>query len=112
MFRKYAAVLLPAIIFLLGGVQTALADGVIDRVEAGQLIVLVGGAIATFFLPLASGAWAGALKVGSAVLVAGGALVIPLVFGFSAEALVIFALAVLSAVATEIGVESRIEATA
>lgn len=109
MFRKYAAALLPALIVLLGALQTAIADGVVSEAEAGQMIVMLGGVIATYFVPLSDGAWAGALKTSSALMAATGVLIIPLVFGFTWESAVIFALAALNAIATEIGVESRVE---
>lgn len=109
MLRKYAAAILPALIILLGALQTALADNVIDQLEAGQLLALVAGVITTYFVPLLEGRWAGGLKTGAAVLAAVATLILPLVFGFTWQALVIVALAALNAIATEIGVQSRVE---
>lgn len=107
MLRKYAAAILPALIILLGALQTALADNVIDQVEAGQLIALVAGVVTTYFVPLSSGRWAGALKTGAAVLAAIATLIVPLIVGFSWQSLIVVALAVLQALATEIGVHVR-----
>lgn len=109
MLRKYAAAILPALIILLGALQTALADNVIDQVEAGQLLALVAGVITTYFVPLVDGRWSGLLKTGAAVLAAIATMILPLVFGFTWQALVIVALAALNAIATEIGVQSRVE---
>ncbi|MFN4000858.1 hypothetical protein [Microcella sp.] len=109
MLRKYAAALLPAIIILLGALQTALADNVIDQVEAGQLLALVAGVITSYLVPLSAGRWAGLLKTGAAVLAAVATLLIPLLVGFTWQALIIVALAALQAIATEIGVNVRVE---
>ena len=110
MLRKYAAALLPAIIILLGALQTALADNTISRVEASQLIVLVAGVVATYFVPLAKGAWAGALKTSMAILAAIATLLVALIIDFTWQALIIVALAGLQVLATEIGVHVRTDA--
>jgi hypothetical protein len=107
MLRKYAAAILPAIIILLGALQTALADGIVDVTEGGQLIALTAGVGGTYLVRLVDGPWAGALKTGSAILAAIATLIIPLVLGFSWQALVIVALAALQVLATEIGVQYR-----
>lgn len=109
LFRKYAAALLPAVIVLLGALQTALADNVIDATEGGQLIALLAGVGLTYFVPLLAGVWAGALKTGFAALAAIATLIIPFITGFSWQALVIIFLAVLQAIATQIGVAARTE---
>lgn len=105
--KKYLAALLPGIIILVGGLQTALADDRIDATEGGQLIALTAGVIITFVVPIVDGRWAGLLKTGSAMVAAVATLIIPLLLGFSWQALVIVALAALSALATEIGVQVR-----
>jgi hypothetical protein len=105
--RTYLAALLPAAIILLGALQVALTDNVIDQVEAGQLIVAAAGVVTTYLVPLFGGIWAGLFKTGAATLAAVGTLIIPLVFGFSWAALVIVALTALQAIATEIGVQVR-----
>lgn len=109
LFRKYAAALLPAAIVLLGALQTALADSVIDATEGGQLLALLAGVGGAYLVPLLHGAWAGALKTGFASLAAIATLVIPFITGFSWQALVIIFLAVLQAIATEVGVNVRTE---
>lgn len=105
--KKYLAALLPGIIILFGGLQTALADERIDATEGGQLLALTAGVLLTYVVPIVGGKWAGLLKTGSAILAAVATLIIPLVLGFSWQSLVIFALAALSALATEIGVQVR-----
>lgn len=105
--KKYLAALLPGFIILFGGLQTALADDRIDAVEGGQLIALTAGVLITFVVPIVDGRWAGLLKTGAAMVAAVATLIIPLFLGFSWQALVIVALAALSALATEIGVQVR-----
>lgn len=105
--KKYLAALLPGFIILFGGLQTALADDRIDSVEGGQLLALTAGVLVTFVVPIVDGHWRGLFKTGSAIFAAVATLIIPLVLGFSWQALVIFALAALSALATEIGVQVR-----
>jgi len=108
MLKKYAAALLPALVILLGALQLAIADGLIDETEGGQLIALVAGLVLTYVLPIVENArWKGALKTGAAIAAAAAALVIPLITGFTLEGLLIFAIAVISALATDIGVELR-----
>lgn len=110
--KKYLAALLPGFIILFGGLQTALADDRIDAVEGGQLIALTAGVLITFVVPIVDGRWAGLLKTGAAMVAAVATLIIPLILGFSWQALVIVALAALSALATEIGVQVREKAPA
>lgn len=109
MLRHYAAAVLPAIIILLGALQVALADGVIDVTEGGQLIALVAGVGGTYLVRIIDGPWQGAFKTGFAILAAVATLIIPLVIGFTWQALVIVALAALQALATEIGVQVRLD---
>lgn len=106
-FRTYAAALLPAVITLLGALQLAIADNIIDETEAGQLIVTFAGVVITYLVPVFDGKWRGLFKTGFSVLAAVGTLIVPLVTGFTWTALVIFGLALLNAVATEIGVQIR-----
>lgn len=107
--KKYAAALLPGFIILFGGLQTALADDRIDSIEGGQLLALTAGVLVTFVVPVVDGRWRGLFKTGSAIFAAVATLIIPLVLGFTWQSLVIFALAALSALATEIGVQVRSE---
>lgn len=105
--KRYLAALLPGFIILFGGLQTSLADDRIDAVEGGQMIALTAGVLITFVVPIVDGRWAGLLKTGAAMVAAVATLIIPLILGFSWQALVIVALAALSALATEIGVQVR-----
>lgn len=105
--RKYAAAILPALIILFGAVQVAIADGTVNETEGGQLLALIAGLVITFWVPLTKGRWAGALKTGAAILAAVATLIIPLVSGFSWTALLVFGIAALQALATEIGVQVR-----
>lgn len=105
--RTFAAALLPAAFLILGAVQVAIADNRIDEVEGGQLIALAAGPVFQYFLPLLPGKWAGGLKTGFAVLAAIATLIIPLVIGFTWQALVLVGLAAVQALATEIGVQLR-----
>lgn len=108
MIRKFAAAIIPAAVTLLGALQVAIADGAVDQTEAGQLIALVAGVAVTYFVPLLSGAWAGGLKVGASLLAAVATLIVPLFTGFTTEALVVFVLALLNALGTELGVAARV----
>lgn len=108
--KKYLAALLPGIIILFGGLQTALADERIDSTEGSQLLALTAGIIVTFVVPIVDGRWRGLFKTGAAIFAAVATLIIPLLLGFTWQSLVIFALAALSALATEIGVQVRADA--
>jgi hypothetical protein len=105
--KKYLAALLPGFIILFGGLQTALADDRINDIEGGQLLALTAGVIVTFVVPVVDGRWRGLFKTGAAIFAAVATLIIPLILGFTWQSLVIFALAALSALATEIGVQVR-----
>lgn len=108
LFAKYAAALLPAAGILLGVLQVILADNLVDEGEGGQLIALVAGLVLTFGLPLLkSWRWAGALKTGAAVLAAVATLIVPLFTGLSLSELLVFLLAVVNAIAVQIGVDMR-----
>ena len=105
--KKYLAALLPGIIILFGGLQTALADERIDATEGSQLLALTAGVLLTYVVPVVDTRWRGMFKTGSAIFAAVATLIIPLLLGFTWQSLVIFALAALSALATEIGVRVR-----
>jgi hypothetical protein len=111
LFAKYAAALLPAIFTLLGVLQVVLADEKFDDTEKGQFLFVVAGVIATYFVPLLSGKWAGALKTGAAILAAVATLLVPLFSGdWNTNTLIVIGLAALNALATEIGVDIRKDA--
>lgn len=111
--KKYAVALLQIALLVFGALQVALADNKFSSLEIGQLAALLAGAIVTFFVPLLHGAWAGGLKTGAAVIAAVATLVIPLVMDqpLSPQNLVIVGLAILTALATEVGVSIRKEPT-
>ena len=108
MFQKYAAALISIALVAFAFLKTALADS-LDAAEVWQLIALVAGAVATFVLPLASGPWAGALKTGSAVLVALATAIVPFALQgtITPEQWTIVALAVLNALGVQVGVDAR-----
>jgi predicted outer membrane lipoprotein len=109
LFAKYAATLLPALGILFGVLNIILADELIDDTEKGQLIAVVAGLVLTYLLPLLkTWRWAAALKVGASVVAAVATLIIPtFTGGFNANTLLIFGVAVLNALATELGVDMR-----
>lgn len=113
-FQKYAAALLPGVVTLLTALQVMYGDQRFDLTERGQLIVLVAGLLLTYVLPLLSKfKWAGALKTGAAILAAVGTLIIPTFFThFDGGAILVFLLAVVNALGTEIGVQMRKSADA
>lgn len=111
--QKYAAALLPFLLFVVGAIQAVLPGGIaLD--EAWQLAALVAGAIATFFVPLVDGAWSGILKVGAALVAALATAIIPFVIPggvWDGTALLVVVIAVLNALATQLGVSIRLDAT-
>lgn len=108
MFQKYAAALISIALVAFAFLKTALADE-LDAAEVWQLVALVAGAITTFMLPLVNGPWAGALKTGSAVVVALATAVVPFALQgtITSEQLTIVALAVLNALGVQVGVDAR-----
>ena len=108
MIQKYGAALvsiaLAAVVFL----QTAFADR-LDIAEVAQLVAIVAGAVITFLVPLLSGAWAGGLKTGAALLAAAATALAPfLITGtISPEQWMVVALAVLNVLGVELGVQAR-----
>jgi hypothetical protein len=108
LIQKYGAALLPALATLLTTFQLFRQDGVIDETERGQFLILIAGLIVTYAVPLVKGRWAGALKTGAQLVAAVGMLVFPLISGgFETDALIVFALALVNALLTEIGVQAR-----
>lgn len=112
LFAKYAATLLPALGILFGVLQIILADDLIDDTEKGQLIAVVAGLIITYLVPLLKWwVWSGALKVGASVIAAVATLIVPtFTGGFNANTWLIFGIALLNALATELGVDMRKDA--
>lgn len=107
--NKYMVGLLQVLIISVTALQAAIADGLTET-EVWQLSGLVVGAIVSVYVPLTKGAWAGALKVGGALAGALIAAVVPfLMEGWTPAAAVIVTLAVLNALATQIGVNVRVD---
>lgn len=107
--NKYTAALLQFVLILVTAFQAAISNG-LTTTEAWQLVALGIAAVGTYFLPLVTGPWAGALKVGIAVLGAVVAAIIPLVLGqWTAETFIIVMLAGLNALAAQIGVSARMD---
>lgn len=107
--NKYAVGLLQVAIIAVTALQAAVALGW-SLTAAFQLAGLIIGAIVSVFVPLLEGRWAAGLKVGGAVLGALIAAIIPFVTdGWSPGAIVIVVLAGLNALATQLGVDIRID---
>jgi O-antigen ligase len=107
--NKYLAGILTLAIVALTGFQVILPDGV-TATEAWQFGGLVVAAIGTLFVPLLSGAYAAALKVGVAVAGAVFAAGVPFFTdGWSFAAIIVVGIAALNALAVQIGVAVRID---
>lgn len=74
MFQKYA----PAFLNLLFVALVALKTLTFNVGSIEQFALLIVGAVSTFFLPLVAAKWKGALKTGSAIVVAALTALIPL----------------------------------
>lgn len=107
--NRFLPPLLTTAILLFGGLQTALADSVLTTEELILLLPILASAIVTYWVPLVQVAWAGVLKTGAAGLGALATLLLSLFVygGVPAQAWIVFGLAVLNALATEIGVQVR-----
>lgn len=107
--NKYLSGLLAVLIVGITAFQAALVDG-FTVTEAWQLAGLLVGVFVTTYVPLLEAGWAGALKVAGAVVGAGIAAVVPFVTGgWSMSAVVIVVLAVLNALAVQLGVNVRVD---
>jgi hypothetical protein len=113
--NKYAVGLLQVAIILVTSLGAALSDNDLTAVEAFQVGALVIGAVVSVFVPLLQGPWAAGLKVGGAALGAVLAAIVPIVDtnnggpGWTASAIMIVVLAGLNALATQLGVDVRID---
>ena len=113
--NKYAVGLLQVAIILVTSLGAALSDNDLTPVEAFQVGALVIGAVVSVFVPLLQGAWAAGLKVGGAALGAVLAAIVPIIDtanggpGWTASAIMIVVLAGLNALATQLGVDVRID---
>ena len=112
-FQKYAAALLPFVVLIVGASQTII-NHPLDWVANLTFGLLVLGAIATYIVKLIpDAAWQGRTKTGIAILTTIIAAVLPFIVpgGFSPSASIpILIIAVLNALATELGVQIRIDA--
>ncbi len=107
--NKYLAGLLTVLVVLATAFQAALIDG-FTPTEAWQLVGLFVGVFVTVFVPLLKTGWAGALKVGGAVLGAIIAAIVPFVTGaWDMSAVTVVILAGLNALATQLGVNVRVD---
>jgi hypothetical protein len=108
-FQKYAAALLPFFILVIGASQTVLKEPV-DWNAIITFAILVLGAIVTFIVRLLPSRWQGALKTGVAILTTILSALLPFILpgGFDPSVNVpIIIVAVLNALATELGVQIR-----
>jgi hypothetical protein len=110
-FQKYAAALLPFFVLVVGASQTVVKDptNVVGDVTFG---ILVLGAVLTFIVKLVpSVRWQGILKTGIAVVTTIASALLPFLLpgGFVPDVQVpIVIVAVLNAIATEFGVQIRV----
>ena len=110
--NKYAVALLQVLLLFVAALQAALTDGLITPTEYWQLAGLFVGAVVTYYVRILDSGWAGALKVAGAVLGALIAAVIPfLTTGWTPESVAIVALAVINALATQFGVDMRVDSS-
>lgn len=108
--NKYLVALLQVLLLFVAALQAALTDGLITPTEYWQLAGLFVGAVVTYYARILEKGWAAGLKVAGAVLGALIAAVIPfLTSGWTPEAAAIVALAVINALATQFGVDMRVD---
>jgi len=114
-FARYAATLLPLGVLVLGVFDAAQRAGtsLVGWQTITQLVILLATTGAAYWLPLVPGKWAGALKTGAAVVGAiASALVATVPDGhFTTASLILFLTAALKAVAVQVGVTVRTDAT-
>lgn len=110
--QKYAPILLPFFVLVIGGTQAAFpANGEpINWANVLQFAILVVGAIGTYLVKLTQGKWQGSLKTGLAIIATVLSALVPFVVpgGFASDATwqLIF-VGVLNALSTELGVVIR-----
>lgn len=107
--NKYLAGFISVVVVLLTAFQAAVQGG-LTPTETWQLIGLGIATFASVFVPLLESGWAGALKVGAAVIGAGITALIPLLNGqWDASSVTIVVLALFNALATQLGVNARVD---
>lgn len=111
---RYSTALLPLLIAVLGVLDAANKAGanLLGWQTIVQLVILLATTGAAFWLPLVPGPWAGAAKTGAAIAGAiASALIATVPTGeFTSATLILFLTAAAKAVATEIGVQIRVDA--
>lgn len=114
-FTRYLAVLLPAAIIIIGGLQ-AILDNPGNWIVIAQFALLVIGTGVAYFVKLVPDAvWQGRLKTGAQLVTVVLTAVIPFLLpgGFDPSVnITLIVLAALNAVATEFGVQVRKDAYA
>ena len=108
-FQKYAAALLPFFILVVGASQTVL--GSLTWQNGIPFAILVAGAVATYVVRILPGGWQGGAKTGIAIFTAIAASILPFLLpsGFDPSVnLPIIVVAILNALATELGVQIRV----
>jgi hypothetical protein len=105
---KYAVALLQFLTLLATALSVSLQDG-FDNVEIAQFVAIAAGAGVTFFVPLVSGPWSGALKTGFSVVAAVATAAVPFIVNGSitSDQIMIVVLAALNAVMSEVGISIR-----
>jgi len=110
LFSKYAAALLPFFVLVVGASQTVLHAGFNLQVDIPFAIIVLG-AILSFIVPLINKAWQGGLKTGIALATTVLSAVLPFVLPGTVHlsaSLPVVIVAVLNALATELGVYIRV----
>lgn len=110
--QKYSPAIFTFAVLVLGGLQ-GLLDAPITTVILLQFTALIVGTALTVLFPLAKGRWAGAFKVGAEVLLTAIALVIPFALAghITRAQVVLVVIGVVKALATQVGVTIRTDAT-
>lgn len=107
---KFLVAIIQIAVLVLAALQAALSNG-LTVVESLQIVGIGIGAVVTYVVPLLATGWAAAFKVAGAVLGAVIAAAIPLAAGeWNASTLLIVVLAGLNALATQVGVDVRVQA--
>jgi hypothetical protein len=109
-FSKYAAALLPFFVLVIGASQTVLHAGFNLQVDIPFAVVTLG-AVLSFLVPLVNKAWQGGLKTGIAIATTLLSALLPFVLPGTVHlsaSLPIVIVAVLNALATELGVYIRV----
>ena len=113
---KYLTALLTITLLTLAAFQAAVVGG-LTVVEGLQLLALFIGAVVTYFAPLTTGSWPALFKVLGAVIGAALVAIISVINGavegvpvWNAETIALVAFAAVSALATQFGVDQRVDA--